>query len=615
MRKSLAAVVLSAGLAFAPHAHAAPLTPTFTYQGEILKAGAPVTGTADLRFSLFDAAAGGVQIGATIARNNVSVSAGVFTVGLDFGADAFADNQERYLQIEVRSPAGAGAFTVLGARQAVTVTPYAITAGQGAAPFRVKRSTSSAAVVTDPDDSDQITLYNDAGVKIGGLRNNLTGSLFAGYRSSGAPSALIGTSIDASGFIEMYAESNGYNNVLIESETSSFGESGLIRLGSLFTGGKGGVYQATNNDGSMTLEALGGESGDGASLSLFDANLGTESLRMFGQTFVPGGSIHTFDENGATEWVLEPDFSGDGAFMLFSNPATGTSLSMESDFSDSPAFNLNGENSFFGIFGANSGNASVQMSSNAVNSLEILDEPGLANNQVGFIGITTTLTSVISRSITVPAGGFVLVLFDGDVGMNHVAGSLSYVEWIIDDVAGGAGSGNDDMLHLLPTTAATGLYDFASSSHAVFAVPSAGTYTYHVNMARTGATSATLFDGQMTVIYFPTAYGTVNPSFTGDDFRGGSYGNAGPTRMPQSGAEIAAERARSQADNMARIQSEMLAMKQEMAEMRAMMASNPNIAAQRAKDAPKAKPAPKATSEQNVAEAEIDEIDTTSGGR
>jgi hypothetical protein len=274
--------------------------------------------------------------------------------------------------------------------------------------------------------------------------------------------------------------------------------------------------------------------------------------------------------------------------------------------------------SFF-VSGAATGDDAVRLTTDAVNSIEMFNEPGLANNRVGAAGsvtITTTLSSVLSRTITVPASGFILVLVDGDVELSHTAGGTSsFVQWIIDDVAGGLGSGTDDMLHQIPGGSATGFYDFATSSHAVFSVPAAGSYTYHLNMVRFGTGSARLFDAQLTLIYFPTAYGTVDPSFTGDDFRG-STSNVGPTRPALSSTEIAAERVKSQADNMARVQAEMLAMKREMAELRAMVANNPNIKAMNAEDAPKAKKAPTITPESNVAPvAEADETDASQAGR
>src|SRR5439155_90756 len=55
------------------------------------------------------------------------VSNGLFTATLDFGAGVFS-GPARWLEIAVRTN-GAGSFTVLTPRQALTATPYAITAG------------------------------------------------------------------------------------------------------------------------------------------------------------------------------------------------------------------------------------------------------------------------------------------------------------------------------------------------------------------------------------------------------------------------------------------------------------------------------------------------------
>ena len=44
-------------------ASSAPLGTGITYQGVLTDAGAPLTGTADLRFRLFDAASGGAELG------------------------------------------------------------------------------------------------------------------------------------------------------------------------------------------------------------------------------------------------------------------------------------------------------------------------------------------------------------------------------------------------------------------------------------------------------------------------------------------------------------------------------------------------------------------------
>lgn len=95
----------------------------FTYQGRLLDAGLPPTGNYDFEFRLFDSLVSGTQQGATLTVSGVSVTNGIFTVRLDFGAQF--PGAARFLQIAVR-PAGGGAFTTLAPRQPITSAPYAV---------------------------------------------------------------------------------------------------------------------------------------------------------------------------------------------------------------------------------------------------------------------------------------------------------------------------------------------------------------------------------------------------------------------------------------------------------------------------------------------------------
>src|SRR5438477_2892003 len=97
---------------------------SFTYQGRLTDGGAAANGIYDLQFVLFDSASSGAQIGSTQTLNSVLVSAGVFSVTLDFGANSF-NGANRFLEISARL-SGAGSFTLLTPRQQVTSTPYAI---------------------------------------------------------------------------------------------------------------------------------------------------------------------------------------------------------------------------------------------------------------------------------------------------------------------------------------------------------------------------------------------------------------------------------------------------------------------------------------------------------
>src|SRR5439155_11145178 len=105
-------------------------TAAFTYQGRLTDGGTAASGPYDLQFKLFDTQTVGTGTpqpppnGVTVTLTNVNVSAGIFTVQLDFGADAFP-GAARFLEISAR-PSGVGSFTTLAPRQPITSTPYAI---------------------------------------------------------------------------------------------------------------------------------------------------------------------------------------------------------------------------------------------------------------------------------------------------------------------------------------------------------------------------------------------------------------------------------------------------------------------------------------------------------
>jgi hypothetical protein len=99
----------------------------FTYQGKLTNAGNPASGTYEMQFKLFDTAdvGTGAQQGDTVELPTVQVSAGIFTVPLDFTAAVF-DGSPRYLEISVRPAGKADPYTVLAPRQPLTSTPYAV---------------------------------------------------------------------------------------------------------------------------------------------------------------------------------------------------------------------------------------------------------------------------------------------------------------------------------------------------------------------------------------------------------------------------------------------------------------------------------------------------------
>lgn len=97
-------------------------TTSFSYQGKLNSSSTPANGTYDFTFELYSAVSGGSAIG-TVNVNGVTVTNGVFTVQLDFGANTF-DGTDRFLDISVKQST-ATIYTFLTPRQKLASVPFA----------------------------------------------------------------------------------------------------------------------------------------------------------------------------------------------------------------------------------------------------------------------------------------------------------------------------------------------------------------------------------------------------------------------------------------------------------------------------------------------------------
>jgi hypothetical protein len=122
MRRLVTALALALVAVRVP---AVPVGSAFTYQGRLADGGNPANGPYDLRFTLFDALAGGAPVGSPVTVEDVAVAEGFFTVPLDFGAGAFRGDA-RFLEVAARPGASTGAFTTIGGRQELRPSPNAL---------------------------------------------------------------------------------------------------------------------------------------------------------------------------------------------------------------------------------------------------------------------------------------------------------------------------------------------------------------------------------------------------------------------------------------------------------------------------------------------------------
>ncbi|MEI8290793.1 MAG: hypothetical protein WCH99_15100 [Verrucomicrobiota bacterium] len=120
----MSAAILAVLATAASTAHAQGTT--FNYQGRLNDGAKAASGNYDLRFAIYDASSAGTQQGSSLTNFATAVSNGLFTATLDFGNQF--PGADRWLEIAVRTN-GPSAFTTLNPRQALTPTPYAITAG------------------------------------------------------------------------------------------------------------------------------------------------------------------------------------------------------------------------------------------------------------------------------------------------------------------------------------------------------------------------------------------------------------------------------------------------------------------------------------------------------
>lgn len=344
-------------------------TTAFTYQGRLTDAANPNGsggGSYDFQFSLFDV--GNSQIGAIVSKPNVTVTNGIFTVELDFGANAFLAGVERFLQIAVKRTADQN-FVTLAPRQQLTSAPFAVQTlnaanlgGMPASQF-VQTTDSRLTDARNPLPNSPNYIQNGSAGQTADFKITGTGIIFGSLQATFVTALnefrLNGTRIlDADGGNNLYVGSNttantGNNNSFVG-----------INAGKNNTSGASNAFLGTNsgfvNKSGSSNSFFGFRSGEGNELgndnSFFGA-LSGQTNSGSGNSFL-GKESGSKNEGGSFNSFLGyqagfNNFSGSGnSFVGESAGANTTSGDNNSFFGKSTgAANITGDNNT--LIGAN----------------------------------------------------------------------------------------------------------------------------------------------------------------------------------------------------------------------------------------------------------------------
>lgn len=343
----------------------APVGSGFTYQGRLTTSGNPANGQYDLQFSLFDAASGGIKVGNTFTVLSQTVSSGLFTVQLDFGASVF-QGDARWLEIEVRQ-AGGGAYTTLAPRQPLTAAPYALSLMPGA-------------VIATSSYTSALSSWNSLGTGLYGYstgQSGVYGQSGTGYGVYGYTGGSISSAQQAGVYggngsngpgVHGFSQ-NGYGVYGLGNSSGTYGNS---------TSGYGAVGSSTNSYGVYGESATNtGIFGTGSNRGVHGQSTAADGWGVYGESNTGAGARGVYGKSG----------SGTGVWGL-STANNGTGLYGEAN----TGINANG------VAGTSSTGIGVYGLSTASNRWGVYGEANTGTDARGVYGASSTGTGVYGSS-------------------------------------------------------------------------------------------------------------------------------------------------------------------------------------------------------------------------
>lgn len=320
-------MVLSAALFLVLTTGVHAQTTSFTYQGKLTDSGVSPNAQYDFTFRLFDSASGGAQVGSDIVTSGVQVTAGIFTVNLDFGTSFPGAN--RWLEINIKPAGSPGGYQQLLPRQTLTSTPYAIrSANSTLADVATLANTATNSTQLGGVPADQYVQTTDS--RMADARNPVPGSP-SYVQVNPSPAQAANFNIAGTGNATVFDAANQYN---------IGGSRVLSVLGSnnTFAGVSSGTSNTTGARNALFGKSAGFANTQGADNSFFGYQAGlSNNTGNFNSFFGGSAGLHTTvgDQN---------------AFFGESAGQANTTGNNNAFFGKSAGFNSNADsNSFFGF--------------------------------------------------------------------------------------------------------------------------------------------------------------------------------------------------------------------------------------------------------------------------
>ncbi len=205
------------------------------------------------------------------------------------------------------------------------------------------------------------------------------------------------------------------------------------------------------------------------------------------ETFGDAADLYLVDTTGTSRFAVWGDGIGGGGQINLYNASGGPTMS---------------------LYGGLSGDNAVVFPLDAIHAVEIANEAGVASSSDGVNSVALSGTgrdTLLAQSIVAPDSGYLLIIGSAQVVIYHANGTLSAADLgiMLDSTV----PSNQDLGLSLPSSAPTGFYRLPITAQILQPV-GPGSHDV-VFWGEEFSGDYTVLDMQLSVVYLPTAYGTV----------------------------------------------------------------------------------------------------------